>query len=163
MVNLNTGILVVTCAPGNEEICEEEVGNVLYIYDQSLKIIRTGHKGVLIVYTQLDSMDAFKKLRSREYGFVKRIVPILKVSKASIVDILKNVGDIIPPNISSVCLKIRIRGIRGLSSDLWNELKKYLLAKGIKIDNRSNYCIYIEGVNDLIGISYLRSGEDRIT
>jgi len=163
VVNLNTGILVVTCAPGNEEICEEEVGNVLYIYDQSLKIIRTGHKGVLIVYTQLDSMDAFKKLRSREYGFVKRIVPILKVSKASIVDILKNVGDIIPPNISSVCLKIRIRGIRGLSSDLWNELKKYLLAKGIKIDNRSNYCIYIEGVNDLIGISYLRSGEDRIT
>ena len=163
MVNLNTGILVVTCAPGNEEICEEEVGNVLYIYDQSLKIIRTRHKGVLIVYTQLDSMDAFKKLRSREYGFVKRIVPILKVSKASIVDILKNVGDIIPPNISSVCLKIRIRGIRGLSSDLWNELKKYLLARGIKIDNRSNYCIYIEGVNDLIGISFLRSGEDRIT
>jgi len=157
------GILIVTCTPGNEEICEEEVGNVLYIYDQSLKIIRTRHKGVLLVYTQLDSMDAFKKLRSREYGFVRRIVPILKVSKSSISNILKNVEEIVPSSISSVCLKVRIRGIRGLSSKLWDELKKYLLAKGIKIDKRSNYCIYIEGVNSLIGISFLRNGEDRVT
>lgn len=157
------GILIVTCAPGNEEICEEEVGNVLYIYDQSLKITRTRHKGVLLVYTKLDSMDAFKKLRSREYGFVRRIVPVLKVSKPSIDNILKSVEDIVPSSISNICLKVRIRGIRGLSSRLWDELKKYLLAKGIKINNRSNYCIYIEGVNDLIGVSFLRNGEDRVT
>lgn len=156
------GILIVTCAPGNEEICEEEVGNTLYIHDQLLRITKTRHMGVLIVYTQLDSLDAFKKLRSREYGFVRRIVPVLKLSSPSIENILRDIDEIIPSDINSLCLKIRIRGIRGLSSKLWNELKKYLRAKGIKINNKSNHCIYIEGINDLIGISFLRNREDRV-
>lgn len=162
VVNLDMGILIITCSPGNEDICEEEVGNVLYIYDPSIRIVKTKHKGVLIVYTKLDPMNAFKKLKSSEFGFVKRIIPVLRIAKPLINDVVKAVDDIISHDVNSVCLKVRIRGIRGLSSRLWDELKRFFISKGIIVSNDASYCIYVEGVDDLIGVAFLRNGEDRV-
>ncbi|MEM1643581.1 MAG: hypothetical protein QXS70_04175, partial [Desulfurococcaceae archaeon] len=69
-------VLIVTCRPGNDVLCEEEVGNALYEADPGLSLEVTRHPGVLLLYTNIDLWRAFKRLKSFEYGFVERIVPL---------------------------------------------------------------------------------------
>ncbi len=156
------GLLIVTCSPGNMGLCEQEIGNILYPYDPDIRIRWTRHKGVLIVDTRLDPMEAFRKLRSGEYGFVRRIVPLQKIVDPAVESIIRAVEEILEYGLDKVCLRIRIRGIRGLSSRVWNSVRELLTRRGIRVSRDAPKCIYIEGVDQIIGVSLLGNGEDRV-
>ncbi len=152
------GVLLITCSPGNEEMCEYEVGNVIYPYDPGVVIEKTMFKGLLIVKTKIDSIRAFNILTSREYGFVEKIIPFQKIIHGTKVDkIVEAALELVEKeNISDyICLQVRVRGIRGLSSTIWVSLANKLREKGIRISNKAEKCIFVESINDLFGVSLL--------
>ncbi len=155
-------LIIVTCAPGNEELCEEEIGNAIFSHDPFLEIRRTRHKGVLIVETRIDSLKSIRLLRSREYGFARRAVPLMKIVEPSVDNVVEEALSLLPEGIKEVCVYVRIRGIRGLSKGIWSRLRRALLDKGIRVRRDAGYCIYVEGVDNLIGVSLLRNREDRL-
>ncbi|WFO76081.1 hypothetical protein J4526_04390 [Desulfurococcaceae archaeon MEX13E-LK6-19] len=149
--------ILVTCKAGNEEWCEEEVGNVLYILDPEINIKRTKYKGVLIVETKIDVDKAYRMLISREYGFVKRVIPFHIVTRPDVNEITALVKELVEKQgyKGPVRLQIVFRGIRGLSNILWNKLKRELAAIGVIIDRNAKKCIYIESVDELVGIGFV--------
>lgn len=156
-------ILIVTCRPGNDVLCEEEVGNALYEADPGLSLEVTRHPGVLLLYTNIDLWRAFKRLKSFEYGFVERIVPLQSVVGPNEENIIKAVDGLLK-NLEekSLCIKVRLRGIRGLSKNLWISIARHLKQLGFSVNSSSAKCIYVEGVGEVIGVSVLRNGEDRV-
>ncbi len=162
-------LVLITCRPGNVERCIEEIGNVLYPYDQSIVFRETVFKGVVLLETRLDPMEAFRIIKSSEYGFVERVVPFLEaIAGADLEAIVSKAIELLYKHVSntgsldSICLRIRVRGLRGLSSRLYSMLKKELLEKGIRVDNRSGMCIYVESIGELFGIAVLGNREDRV-
>ena len=154
---------IVTCRPGNDALCEEEVGNALYEVDPSLSIEATRHSGVLLLYTSIELEKAFKRLKSFEYGFVERIIPLQLVVGPREEDVIKAIDELLKSfNERSLCIKVRLRGIRGLSKNLWTSIARHLKESGFSINGSSTTCIYVEGVGELIGVSMLRNGEDRV-
>ncbi|ADI32334.1 hypothetical protein [Staphylothermus hellenicus] len=140
--------LIVTCKAGSEEWCEEEIGNVLFIHDPDVKVVRTRYPGLLLVYSNLDPYKAYVYALSSEYGFIKNIIPIHLHDKFSLENISKileivGVGE-------RIKVKLRIRGKRGLSKVLWKHIMDLLKSKNAVHDPRSNMCLYIEVIdNDL--------------
>ena len=158
-------ILLVTCIPGNEEMCEYEVGNVIYPYDPNVVIEKTVFKGLLIVKTKLDPIKAFNILTSREYGFVEKIIPFQKIIYGSKVDkIVEAALELVEKeNVSDyICLQVRVRGIRGLSSTIWASLADKLREKGLRISNKAEKCVFVESINDLFGVSLLPKNKVRV-
>lgn len=156
-------ILIVTCRPGNDVLCEEEVGNALYEVDPDLSLEVTRYPGVLLLYTNIDLWRAFKRLKSFEYGFVERIVPLQLIVEPkeesvirAVVELLRNLEE------KSFCIKVRLRGIRGLSKNLWISIARHLKQLGFSINSNSTKCIYVEGVGEVIGVSILKNREDRV-
>ena len=145
--------LIVTCKAGNEDICEEEIGNVLLSYDNDIRIDKSRFPGVLIVYSKMNTNRLYKLALSSEYGFVMRIIPI-----QCIIDDLTNTGKLeecllkVASNDEVVKLHLKIRGIRGLSKDLWIKAKRILAKYGIKHDPRSSICIFIESLDKTLYI-----------
>jgi len=154
--------IIVTCRPGNEELCEEEIGNALFEIDPNIVIEKTRFKGVLIVRSKEDLNRLFRRIKSGEYGFVERVVPLQIIVSKNVDEIVDKAIKLLPDKISEVCLKITIRGIRGLSSRIWSSLRKALLSRGIRVVKDAKYCIYVESVGDLIGVSFLEKNSDRV-
>jgi hypothetical protein len=106
----------------------------------------------LLVYTSLQPLRAYRLLRNYEYGFVKNIIPVQKISRDIneaaewLVRYLKRKG------IGTVRLKLKVRGIRGRSPEYWRILKNKLLNAGIRHDPRSRVCGYVEVIDETICI-----------
>lgn len=164
VVSMNkVNYLIVTCRPGNEDWCEEEIGNIIFELDPNIVIEKTKFKGVLLVKTKADLDRVFTRIRSYEYGFVERVIPlhdiIMEPDEGRIVNAVMN---LVPKGVESVCLRINLRGIRGLSSRLWKLIRASLARRGITVSSNAKYCILVESVGGLIGVSVLKRGEDRV-
>lgn len=136
-------VLLVTCRIGSEEWCIEEVGNVLYPYDNSVEVTRTKYKGLLITYSKLNSIEAYRLLSTREYGFVKNVIPILASIPFDEDLLFSKVREIVG-NVDCVKVKLRVRGVRGLSKRLWLGLMNTLKEHGLKHDPKCYTCLFIE-------------------
>lgn len=150
--------VIVTCRAGNEEWCEEEIGNVLFLYNHGVRINRTRYKGVLLVETSLNPDRVYRIVSSREYGFVEKIIPLhVVVNKIDIRNIVESIRRLVIEKgvKDSIRLHIVFRGIRGFSNILWKEVTRSLRELGISVSKKSSTCLYIESIDNFIGISLI--------
>lgn len=136
--------LIVTCRTGNVELCEHEIGNVIFLRDPGVKIERTKYSGVLFVHTTLDSARAYAVASHREYGFVENIVPVHCVleyppEETALQECLKR---IVKSHV--VKLKVKSRGVRNVSKGLFITLTKLLNSMGVAHKPESKECLYVE-------------------
>jgi len=143
-------VLIVTCRAGNEDWCIEEIGNVIFPLNHSVKVLRTGYPGLLIVYSKLDHRRVYSLVNRYEYGFVERIVPVVIYSELNKFDPRSILGLVVENE--EVKLKVRVRGIRGLSSRLWKEIINVLSEKNVKHNSKAKTCLYVEVINNMIYI-----------
>ncbi|MET1160184.1 MAG: hypothetical protein ABWW65_04420 [Thermoprotei archaeon] len=143
-------VLIVTCRSGNENWCEEEVGNVLFPQDPEVRIVKTRFSGVLIVFSYLNPLDAYKTALSREYGFVEHIIPVfLSAPLTELDDVIERIREIVNPG-ERVKLRVRVRGVRGISTTLWHKIRRVLASKNAIHDPSSNTCLFVEVIEDRI-------------
>ncbi len=150
-------ILLVTCKPGNEEWCENEIGNILFRLDPELRIERTKYPALLIAYSRLDPLKAYTVLRSHDYGFVQNIIPVFLIAD-TFDKLITEIGRLVEGNMR-IKLKLRIRGIRGRSRQYWAALKNALREIGVVHDPSSNICLFVEGID---GKFYAGVGDCRL-
>lgn len=151
--------LIVTCRSSNVKLCEQEIGNVIFARDPHVRIERTKYMGVLLVYTTLSPEKAYAAASYREYGFVENIIPINCVLEypPEVVKLEECLKRIIKSD--KVKLKVRSRGVRGVSKDLFKKVAEYLNTMKVFRDPRVNACLYIEVLNNktYIGVGNCRS------
>lgn len=141
-------VLLVTCRAGHEALCEDEIGNVLFLRDPQVRIEGTGYPDVLAVYTKLSVDKAYKAASLREYGFVENVIPVhiaLEYPRdvAKVVDAAKSLTS----DSSCIELRVRARGVRGVSSGIYRELSGALSGKTCR---GSRECLFVEIINNRI-------------
>lgn len=137
--------LIVTCRSSSSvELCEQEIGNVVFTRDPNVRIERTKYAGVLLIHTTLAPEKAYAIASHREYGFVKNIIPINCVLEypPETIKLKECLDRVVKSN--RVKLKVRSRGVRGASSGLFKKVAEYLKAMDISHDPHSRTCLYIE-------------------
>ncbi|MEM4718391.1 MAG: hypothetical protein QXE81_06540 [Desulfurococcaceae archaeon] len=149
-MSLNAPRLIITCRGTSIDLCEHEIGNVLFPRDPDVKIERTSYQSVLLVYTHLDVDKAYAFCAHREYGFVENIIPIhctltYPFEEEGLSKCLSSLN--IPKNIK---LRVRARGIRGVSSSIYHLAIEKLRSIGISHNSSSKTCLYIELINTTI-------------
>lgn len=155
MVGCET-IIIVTCRGGRIEWCREELGNTFYTYDPGIRIEATRHRGVLLARTSLCYGDVVRLLYSTEYGFVEKAVPLEVIVGASAEAVAGAVLRLAEKHgLRETCLRVRIRGVRGLSMDIYHRASTGLADAGIRVADRAEKCVYVEGVDDVVGVSVL--------
>lgn len=136
-------VALVTCKQGSEEWCIEEVGNVLFPYDFDIDVHRTRYPGLLIVYSKLDATRVYEILRNGEYGFVRNIIPIHIYTNLDDEELLNKIVSIVEESVK-VKVKLRVRGVRGLTINLWRSILGALKAKNVIHRPDSSVCLYVE-------------------
>lgn len=147
----NKPVALVTCKIGSEDLCVEEIGNALYPYDNSVIVAKTKYRGLLIAYSRIDPVNTYRILSTKEYGFVRNIIPILAIiplDKDRLFDTIRSVVR----GVDCVKIKLRSRGIRGLTRSLWRGLVYTLENIGIKHDSKCPTCLFIEIIDENICI-----------
>jgi Predicted RNA-binding protein, contains THUMP domain len=136
--------LIVTCRTSSEELCMHEVGNVLYPKDPSVRVVYSGFPGVVFVYTSLSVERAFKALAFREYGFVENIIPIncTTATPPTISDLRSCIASLTLP--TAVKVRVKARGVRGLSSRLFTMVVELLKEMGSQHDSSLGTCLFVE-------------------
>ncbi|MEM1772551.1 MAG: RNA-binding protein [Desulfurococcaceae archaeon] len=145
-----TPSLIVTCRGTSIDHCIHEIGNVLYPKDPNVKINNTMFKGVLFVYTVLPPDRAYGITAHREYGFVENIIPIYctltyPLEERDIAECLSRL-----PLPSRIKLKVRVRGLRGVSEKIFNLAMATLKSMNIEHDTRAKTCLYFEGFYNVV-------------
>lgn len=142
-------VALVTCKIGSEDWCVEEVGNVLFPYDFDVEVRRTKYRGLLIVYSKLEVDDAVKILLNGEYGFVKKIIPIHIYTDLGDNGLFDKIVNLTKGEVK-VKVKLRVRGVRGLTKELWKRVIGALMVRNILHDPGSRVCLYIEVIDKVI-------------
>jgi tRNA(Ser,Leu) C12 N-acetylase TAN1 len=121
-----------------------EVGNVLYLKDLTVRVACSGFPGVVFVYTSLSVDRAFKALAFREYGFVENIIPIncSTTTPPTISDLRGCITSLTLP--TAVKVRVKARGVRGLSSKLFTMVVELLKEVGSQHDSSSDICLFVE-------------------
>lgn len=151
-MNFDTPKLIITCRGTSIDLCEHEIGNVLFPRDPDVRIQRTNYQGVLLVYTLLSVDKAYATSAHREYGFVENIIPIqcalnYPFEEEKLVNCLNSLN---LPKV--VKLRVRSRGVRGVSSNIYNFVIEKLRSMGITHSSISKICLYIELIEKTIYI-----------
>ncbi|MCY0868378.1 MAG: RNA-binding protein [Desulfurococcus sp.] len=148
-------VLIATCRVGSVEWCIREIGDVLYALDSNVVVEEAGFPGVLFVRSCLSVERVYRRAISSEYGFVENIIPVH--GSASLEDFLRDPGVILRNLVypGRVKIKIRMRGVRGLSRILFARVAEVLRSMGVTHDPSSPTCLFIEGVG---GVVYLGVG-----
>jgi len=144
-------VLIVTCRAGNEGWCEEEVGNILFRKDPDVVVARTKYPGLLVVYSsKLSPEEAYRAALASEYGFVTRIIPV-QIRGELGTRVLDSIPSLLERG-ERVKLKLRVRGVRGMSKHLWKELRRILEEHGVEHDPSSQTCLYVEVIDSEVFI-----------
>lgn len=136
--------LIITCSSSSVDSCVHEVGNVIFLKDPNVRIEKTDFKGVLFVYTDIDTNRAYTLVSHREYGFVENIIPINCIIEYPPLEseLRSCISQITKTKV--VKLKVRARGARGISVELFKKVVSIMRALGVNHDPRSRDCLYIE-------------------
>lgn len=148
---INKPVALVTCKTGSEDLCIEEIGNVLYPYDNSISIVKTKYRGLIITYSKLSPVETYKLLSMKEYGFVKNIIPIIVSIPLEENQLFSVIKEVVKDS-DCVKIKLRVRGVRGLSSNLWRGLTNTLREVGLKHDPKCPTCLFVEVIDDRVYI-----------
>jgi tRNA acetyltransferase TAN1 len=152
-------VLLVTCKTNSDVLCEHEIGNVLFIRDPDVRVEKTIFTGVLLVYSNLDVNTAYRVASSREYGFVESIIPIqctltLPINPTSLRGCLAEITS----RGARVKLRVRARGVRGVSSRIYSLVVNILRELGVTVESSSSTCLFVEVIesNVYIGMGSCR-------
>lgn len=142
--------LIVTCRSTSIDHCVHEVGNIIYPKDPRVEIREAVFKGVLFVYTSLPPDKAYAATAHREYGFIENIIPVYcalshPVKEMDLAECLSKL-----PIPSRIKLKVRVRGLRGVSRELFNSIIFALNSMSIKHDANAKTCLFFEGFYHMI-------------
>lgn len=142
--------LIVTCSSSNVDLCIHEICNVIYPRDPGVRAEESGFRGVIFVYTVLDASRVYTVVSHREYGFVENIIPVyctlrMPLSDSELLDCINRLN--LP---SRVKVKVRSRGVRGISLDLFEKITHVLKKHRRKHDPLSNTCLYVEVFREII-------------
>lgn len=142
--------LLVTCRTGSEELCIHEVCNVLFHKDPEVRAEKSRYPGLVFIYTNLDVDRAYRVVSFREYGFVENIIPVHCVLEYPVDP--TRAGACISRLVKSspVKLKIRSRGVRGVSGELFSLLAQLLLEAESRHDPTSKTCLFVEVVESRV-------------
>ncbi len=146
-------VLVVTCRTSSTTLCEHEVGNVLFVKDPCIRVEETPFTGVLLVYSNLDVNTAYRIVAFREYGFVESIIPVhcstrLPLNYFSLEECLRAITSTDTP----VKVKVKSRGVREVSSSIYKLVVKVLRSLGVRVDNSSSTCLFVETIGEAVYI-----------
>gem|GEM_PF-663809 len=148
-------VLIVTCRTSSVVLCEHEIGNVLFIRDPNVRIEKTAFTGVLLVYSNLDVNTAYRVASFREYGFVESIIPIhctliLPLDPLSLRECLAKITN---PD-TRIKLKVRARGVRKTSSEIYRLVVNILRELGVTVESSSSTCLFVEVIksNVYVGV-----------
>lgn len=159
-------LVLVTTKPGKESMVEAEIADCLYRLDPSVKVERTGFKGVLKVYTSIPSRAAAKAIKRCWISHIGRAVPVdvivrgldLKAVVEAAVELAKSVN-------GSVAVRFVKRGGKlGSTTQVEAEVGKALkerLRLDIKLRD-PDYEVRVEELGEEVLLSIL-SREDRVT
>ncbi|MEM4757087.1 MAG: hypothetical protein QW254_03490 [Desulfurococcaceae archaeon] len=150
-------VLLVTCRSGNTTLCMHEIGNVLFRLDPYVKVEPSKYPGLVMVFSNMDPLRAYRASSMREYGFVENIVPVICSFKGIPgKELLEQCIDKLRFETSNIKIRVKARGIRGVSTSIFREIKGLLLLRGIRHDPGSNTCLYVEIVDEetFIGLGY---------
>ncbi|ADV64428.1 RNA-binding protein [Desulfurococcus mucosus] len=149
-------VLLVTCRTGSDEWCAREIGDFLFSLDSNVIVEETGFPGVLQVRSCIDAGRIYGRALSGEYGFVENIIPVQRVVPLTglLRDPLGSLSGLELPE--RVKVRVRMRGVRGVSRDVFTSLVKELKERGIIHDPASTRCLFIESIGDkvYIGVGY---------
>lgn len=136
--------LIVTCRTSNIKQCIHEIGNVIFPQDPSILIQESSFKGVLLLYTSISPEKAYVIASNREYGYVENIIPVYCVLKNPISEseLKECLSRIV--KYPYVKLKVRSRGVRCVSKDVFKTTMKVLSWLNVRHDPGINICLYIE-------------------
>ena len=157
--------LLVTVRTGKDSRGIEEIADALFIHDPNVKVVSTKFRGVLLVYTDLSSSDAFKILSTTPPSVAERIVRVdtcVKTDLESISNaVLKLVSNYSFETFYVDCIR------RGRYVESSHEVEKYIgavivskLKKHVCI-SCADIIIKIEIVDDITLISIMKPGEDK--
>ncbi|MEM0045093.1 MAG: hypothetical protein QXH02_00640 [Desulfurococcaceae archaeon] len=140
--------LIVTCRSSSVELCEQEIGNVIFARDPYIRVERTKYPGVLLVYTALTPEKAYAAASHREYGFVENIIPVNCVLEypPETVKLKECLEKVVKS--SRIKLKVRSRGVRRASVDLFKKVTEYLNTMKVSRDPLTRVCLYVEIIDN---------------
>lgn len=150
----DTPRLIVTCREPNPEPCEHEIGNVLFPKDPDVYIVKSKYPGVLLVYSNLTTERAYAVTSLREYGYVENIIPVQCVLRHPIVEeeLERCIHNI---DLSKdVKIRVRSRGVRGISAIIYHKVIDMIRTKGVKINSHSQYCLFVEIIDQYVYIGH---------
>jgi len=138
-----------------------EIGDVIFGIDDRVVVEKTRFPGLLVVYSCVGVEKAYRRAVHREYGFVENIIPVHCIISTKANDIWSGLQKCIEslqlPG--RVKIRVRMRGVRGLSTSIFTWLVRTLGSRGVVHDSSSDKCLYVEGVEDKIyvGVGYCRT------
>lgn len=164
MYTCNNLKLIVTTKPGKENVVELQVGDAIYFYDNDVKIIHTGYRGVLLVYTSLDSWQAFWKVMSNPIHGASRIVPVEICVQANVSLIVNSLLKLVEnKRVREVSLEITVRGKHVNEDELKKMLRTSLLQKKIIIRYKAEYSAKVEVIDNIAIIALIPKDVDKVS
>jgi len=155
---------MVTTKPGKENVVELQVGDAIYFHDNDVRIVHTGYRGVLLVYTSLDSWQAFWKVMSNPIHGASRIVPVEICVQADTSLIVSSLLKLVEnKKVREVSLEVSVRGKHVDEDELKKMLRTSLSQKKIIIRYRAEYSAKVEVIDNIAIIALIPKDIDKIS
>jgi len=156
--------LIVTTKPGKENVVELQVGDAIYFHDNDVRIVHTGYRGVLLVYTSLDPWQAFWKVMSNPIHGASRIVPVEICVQANTSLIVNSLLKLVEnKKVREVSLEVTVRGKHVDEDELKNMLRGSLLQKKILIKHKAKHSAKVEVIDNIAIIAIIPKDIDKIS
>jgi|YelNatPaOPRAMG01_1025707.scaffolds.fasta_scaffold39868_4 tRNA acetyltransferase TAN1 len=145
----------------NEKTAAAEILDALLPLDSDARVIPTGYKGVLLVDTKIEPLQASNAIIRSLPSVIKRIVPLMGIVRASMSEIVDLALEIMKNFIPfrSFAVRATIRGSclgkQSVEKTLGAAIKNNL---GARVDlGNPEIIIFVEVVDDIAGISVVSS------
>ena len=139
-----------------------EILDALLPLDPQAQVLRTRHRGVLVVDTNLDPIDATKAISAYLPATINRIVPVLKVTGASLSEVIDSTLEALRgmKPMRSFAVRATVRGNNLSKSLIENDLGAAIKAQlGTKVDLRNpEQLVLIEIIDEIACISVVDEG-----
>jgi len=139
--------LVIRHPAGKEYWAEQEIGDTIFPYDNNVEIKTTSHRGVMLVYTSLDPLQAYRLARRETYTSINNVIPA--VNCAPLQEAYETIRHALYQCPDTVRLDVHIRGEAKEVLDE-EKLKELITGSGYRVNRRSPAVLHIETIYDKI-------------
>ncbi|MEB3756618.1 MAG: hypothetical protein GSR79_07155 [Desulfurococcales archaeon] len=146
--------LVIHHQAGKEYWAEQEIGDILFPYDFDLKIEKTVYRGVLLVYTSIKPLKAYRLVKREILTSVDKVIPVTTCLKTDNIDELFSLLDkLIRNQIKGTCINLVI-SLRGSLKQIEKLLVSFIREHAL-VNRRCKQVLYLESIDDLLLIGHI--------